>query len=265
MRGESEFPEDVVGPVATGDVPYHLIAQRELDDRASVSVMYNPSHLDVVNPVAMGRTRGLQRVYRDGDYADAEAKKSRWTDKECLALSGAPHYEVGGTVHLVVNNQLGFTATAATGRSSRYCTDLAKFIATPVVHVNADDPEMVVKATRIAFNYQRKFRKDVFVDLNCFRRWGHTEPDDPTYTNPLVYNTIINNRPSIPDRYLERLIESKVLSDEEATEMAREYTSRLNEGLKRADDYVPEDTCCLTATTGPAPSTAPADWSDSCS
>ncbi|CAB0042891.1 unnamed protein product [Trichogramma brassicae] len=262
MRGSSEFPEEYVGGGATGDVSYHLIARRELDERVSVGMMYNPSHLDAANPVSMGRTRGLQRVFGDGDYSeDGAESKSRWADKvlnvqihgdaayaaqgvnqECLALSGAPHYEIGGTVHLVVNNQLGFTAPAATGRSSRYCTDLAKFIAAPVIHVNADDPEMVVKATRIAFNYQRKFRKDVFVDLNCFRRWGHTEQDDPTYTNPLVYNMIINNRPSIPDRYVKRLIESKVLSDEEATEMVREHTSKLNEGLKRADDYVPEDT-----------------------
>uniref|UniRef100_A0ABD2VZI4 Dehydrogenase E1 component domain-containing protein n=1 Tax=Trichogramma kaykai TaxID=54128 RepID=A0ABD2VZI4_9HYME len=262
MRGESEFPEDVVGPVATGDVPYHLIAQRELDDRASVSVMYNPSHLDVVNPVAMGRTRGLQRVYRDGDYADAEAKKSRWTDK---VLNVQIH---GDAAYAAARSESGVPGVVgcAALRGRRHRAPRGE----QSIGLHGDGRhrkivEMVVKATRIAFNYQRKFRKDVFVDLNCFRRWGHTEPDDPTYTNPLVYNTIINNRPSIPDRYLERLIESKVLSDEEATEMAREYTSRLNEGLKRADDYVPEDTCCLTATTGPAPSTAPADWSDSCS
>ncbi|CAB0031967.1 unnamed protein product [Trichogramma brassicae] len=259
LRGLAEFPEDAK---ATGDVISHFVAHTELEsngeDKLSVSMLYNPSHLEAVNPVAMGRTRGLQQVLRDGDYADAEA--SRWADKvlnvqihgdaayagqgvnqECLALSGAPHYEIGGSIHMVVNNQLGFTTPASRGRSSRYCTDLAKFIAAPVIHVNGDDPEMVVRATRIAFDYQRKFRKDVFVDLNCFRRWGHNELDDPTFTNPLIYN-IINNRPSIPDRYVERLIENKVFSNEDAVEIVNKHTSKLNKCLKRVDDYEPKAT-----------------------
>ncbi|CAB0042711.1 unnamed protein product [Trichogramma brassicae] len=259
LRGESEFPEDAK---ATGDISFHMIGQTELGNgRVSVSMLYNPSHLDSVNAVAMGQTRALQHLHRDGGYSeDAAEGSTRWADKvlnvqihgdaaytgqgvnqECLAMSRVPHYEIGGSVHTVLNNQLGFTQPAARGRSSRYCTDLAKFIAAPVVHVNADDPEMVLRAARIAFDYQRKFRKDVFVDLNCFRRRGHHELDDPTFTNPLMYK-IINNRPSIPDRYVERLIEAKVLSAEAAAKMTNEYTSKLEECLRRADDYEPEAT-----------------------
>lgn len=110
-----------------------------------------------------------------------------------MALSKAPHFDIGGTIHFTVNNQVGFTTPAERGRSSRYCTDLAKIISAPVIHVNGDHPEMIVKAARVAFEYQRKFRKDVFLDMNCYRQWGHNELDDPTLTNPKLYS-IIHNR-----------------------------------------------------------------------
>ncbi|XP_008214961.1 probable 2-oxoglutarate dehydrogenase E1 component DHKTD1 homolog, mitochondrial isoform X1 [Nasonia vitripennis] len=256
LRGLSEFPDDAK---ATGDVISHFVSSMELPlTGLHVSMLYNPSHLEAVNPVSMGRTRGLMQILKEGAYSDDP--NAQWSDQvlnvqvhgdaaytgqginqECLALSGAPHFEIGGSIHMVVNNQVGFTTPAARGRSSRYCTDLAKFISSPVIHVNADDPESVVKATRIAFRYQRKFRKDVFVDLNCFRRWGHNELDDPTFTNPLTYK-IIHNRRSIPDRYLDELINAKVLSQEQANMIVEQFTEKLAEALRRVDDYVPQAT-----------------------
>ncbi|XP_011306220.1 probable 2-oxoglutarate dehydrogenase E1 component DHKTD1, mitochondrial, partial [Fopius arisanus] len=204
LKGLPEFPDDVK---ATGDVPSHFVSSVDLNlttKKLHVTMLYNPSHLEAVNPVSMGKTRGIMQCLKDGAYA--EDGRRRWSDKvlnvqvhgdaayagqgvnqESLALSGVPHFEIGGTIHLVVNNQLGFTTPADRGRSSRYCTDIAKSISAPILHVNGDSPEIVVKATRIAFAYQRKFRKDFFIDMNCFRRWGHNELDDPTFTNPILY------------------------------------------------------------------------------
>ncbi|XP_076639220.1 putative 2-oxoadipate dehydrogenase complex component E1 homolog [Colletes latitarsis] len=256
LRGLSEFPD---GVNATGDVISHLVSSIDLDvdgKNLHVTMLRNPSHLEAVNPVSMGKTRGTMQAVKDGAYDDDG--NARWSDKvlnvqvhgdaayagqgvnqECLALSEVPHFEIGGTVHLVINNQLGFTTPPTRGRSSRYCTDLAKMISAPVLHVNGDDPEMVVRATRIAFEYQRRFRRDVFVDLNCFRRWGHNELDDPVITNPITYK-IINNRPSVPDRYLEELVKSNVLSTEMAKNIVDTHNAWLNQALKQVDNYTPQ-------------------------
>ncbi|XP_015428889.1 PREDICTED: probable 2-oxoglutarate dehydrogenase E1 component DHKTD1, mitochondrial [Dufourea novaeangliae] len=258
LRGFSEFPD---GVKATGDVISHLVSSTDLDidgRNLHVTMLRNPSHLEAVNPVSMGKTRGMMQAFKDGAYS--ENVDRRWSDKvlniqvhgdaayaaqgvdqECLALSSVPHFEIGGTIHLVVNNQLGFTTPASRGRSSRYCTDLAKMIEAPVIHVNGDDPEMVVYATRLAFMYQRTFRKDVFVDLNCFRRWGHNELDDPLFTNPVIYK-IIQNRSSVPDRYLDKLVKCNIFTVEKARETVDNYTAWLNQTLKQVDSYVPEPT-----------------------
>nr|XP_034185843.1 probable 2-oxoglutarate dehydrogenase E1 component DHKTD1 homolog, mitochondrial isoform X1 [Osmia lignaria] len=256
LRGFSEFPDNVI---TSGDVISHLVSSTDLtigEKKLHVTMLRNPSHLEAVNPVSMGKTRGTMQAVKDGAYS--EDANACWSDKvlnvqvhgdaayaaqgvdqECLALSAVPHFEIGGTVHLVINNQLGFTTPASRGRSSRYCTDLAKMISAPVIHVNADDPEMVVRATRVAFKYQRKFRKDVFVDLNCFRRWGHNELDDPVFTNPIIYK-IIHNRPTIPDRYLKKLNEANVLSKTEATSIVENHSARLDRALKEVDSYIPQ-------------------------
>ncbi|XP_033198783.2 2-oxoadipate dehydrogenase complex component E1 [Bombus vancouverensis nearcticus] len=258
LRGYSEFPDNVN---ATGDVISHFVSSTNLDiNRKSlhVTVLRNPSHLEAVNPVSMGKTRGMMQANKDGAYS--EDANAQWSDKvlniqvhgdaayaaqgvdqECLALSAVPHFEIGGTVHLMINNQLGFTTPASRGRSSRYCTDLAKMISAPVIHVNGDDPEMVIRAARIAFKYQRKFRKDVFLDLNCFRRWGHNELDDPAFTNPVIYK-IIHSRPSVPDRYLDKLVKNNVLPMEKAKNIIEDHKAKLNQGLNEADNYVPQPT-----------------------
>ncbi|XP_076247619.1 2-oxoadipate dehydrogenase complex component E1 isoform X1 [Calliopsis andreniformis] len=258
LRGFSEFPD---GTNTTGDVISHLVSSTDLHIKGRelhVTMLRNPSHLEAVNPISMGKTRGIMQVMKDGAYNDDE--QSQWSDKvlniqvhgdaayaaqgvdqECLALSGVPHFEIGGTVHLVVNNQLGFTTPASRGRSSRYCTDLAKMISSPVIHVNGDYPEMVVRATRIAFKYQRRFRKDVFVDLNCFRRWGHNELDDPSFTNPVIYK-IIQNRSSVPDQYLKELVEANVLSMKKAKTITEKHNAWLSQALKEVDNYIPQPT-----------------------
>ncbi|XP_015608357.1 probable 2-oxoglutarate dehydrogenase E1 component DHKTD1 homolog, mitochondrial [Cephus cinctus] len=258
LRGFSEFPDDVQ---ATGDVTSHFTSSVNLNidnEKLHVTMLYNPSHLEAVNPVSMGKTRATMHALEDGAYSDRE--DAQWSDKvlnlqvhgdaaytgqgvnqECLAMSYTPHFEIGGSIHIIVNNQVGFTTPASRGRSSRYCTDLAKFIAAPVIHVNGDDPEMVIRATRIAFKYQRKFRKDVFIDFNCFRRRGHNELDDPTFTNPAIYR-IIQNRQSIPDRYLENLIESNVVTPEEGKSIIQKHTDYLSQALMQVDNYIPQPT-----------------------
>lgn len=140
---------------------------------------------------------------------------------------------------MIINNQVGFTTPAERGRSTRYCTDLAKSINAPVFHVNGDDPEALDIVTQLAFNYQQKFHKDVFIDLMCFRRWGHNELDDPTFTNPAIYK-IIHSRPfSVPDLYAKRLIEANVVTDDDVKKCTENYTQHLNNELESANSYKP--------------------------
>ncbi|KAF2897265.1 hypothetical protein ILUMI_08905 [Ignelater luminosus] len=259
LRGLPDFPDNYK---ATGDVLSHCISSTDLsiDDKfLHVTVLYNPSHLEAVNPVSMGKTRAKQMEYRDGDYSSSETQK--WSDKilnlqvhgdaafagqginqECLTLCGVPHFEVGGSVHLVVNNQIGFTTPSDRGRTSRYCTDLAKMISSPVLHVNGDDPELVLKAARVAFEYQRKFRKEVFVDMNCYRQWGHNELDDPTFTNPSLYK-IIHSRKTVPDLYSQKLEGEGVITKKDIEATVSEHYAWLNEHLNATESYVPEAPC----------------------
>lgn len=254
LGGFSEFLDTIK---CTGDVISHLISSTDLNiDKKSlhVTMLRNPSHLEIVNPVAMGKTRGVMQTIKEAAYSDNEnatwgnrviniqihgdaAYPGQGVNQECLVLSKTPHFEIGGTIHLIINNQLGFTTPSSRSRSSKYCTDLAKIISAPVIHVNGDNPEMVVRAARIAFKYQRQFRKDVFVDLNCFRRWGHNELDDPTITNPLMYK-IIQNRASIPDRYVEKLIDVNIITREKVTDIVKNHTVWLNKTLKESSKIV---------------------------
>jgi probable 2-oxoglutarate dehydrogenase E1 component DHKTD1 len=175
-----------------------------------VSLLPNPAHLEAVNPVSMGKTRSQLQAMQDGAFS-SDSNKPFGTSalniqlhgdaaftgqgivQECLMMSGLPHFDIGGTIHLIINNQLGSTTPANRGRRTEYCTDLAKSIGAPVFHVNGDDPEALTLVTRLALEYRNKFRKDVFIDFNCWRRWGHNEMNEPTFTNPVQYE-IINNR-----------------------------------------------------------------------
>lgn len=153
-------------------------------------------------------------------------------------MAYVPHYEVGGTIHMIINNQVGFTTPGDRGRSTRYSTDLAKCIMAPVFHCNGDDPEALACVTQLAFNYQQKFHKDVFIDLMCFRRWGHNELDDPTFTNPAIYK-IIHSRKSIPDSYAERLMHENIFTKDEIQQCVDSYTKYLNSELDKSKFYEP--------------------------
>lgn len=170
-------------------------------------MLHNPSHLEAVNPVAMGKARSKQQSLRDGAFNDDRCKEfgsevmsvvvhgdaaipGQGINQECLMMAYTPNFDIGGTIHLVINNQIGYTTPSDRGRSSRHPTDIAKSINAPVVHVNSEDPELMLVVTKLAVDYQRRFRKDIFIDMNCFRRLGHNELDDPSMTNPLMYQTI---------------------------------------------------------------------------
>ncbi|XP_058537898.1 2-oxoadipate dehydrogenase complex component E1 isoform X2 [Neofelis nebulosa] len=259
MRGLSEFPE---GVSATGDVLSHLTSSVDLDFGAHhplhVTMLPNPSHLEAVNPVAVGKTRGRQQSRQDGDYSpDSSAQPG---DKviclqvhgdasfcgqgivpETFTLSNLPHFRIGGSVHLIVNNQLGYTTPAERGRSSLYCSDIGKLVGCAVIHVNGDSPEEVVRATQLAFEYQRQFRKDVIVDLLCYRQWGHNELDEPFFTNPVMYK-IIRARKSIPDTYAEHLIANGLMTEEEVSDIKTSYYAKLNDHLTNMAHYSPSAT-----------------------
>uniref|UniRef100_A0A1I8PJ39 Transketolase-like pyrimidine-binding domain-containing protein n=1 Tax=Stomoxys calcitrans TaxID=35570 RepID=A0A1I8PJ39_STOCA len=256
LSGESEFPD---GCLAMSDVisHFHISDDIKVDDKTiRFSMVRNPSHLEAANPVSMGKARSKQQTLKDGAFSDDPEKRFASTvlnvilhgdaafagqgiNQECLNMAYVPHFEVGGSIHLIVNNQVGFTTPGDRGRSTDYTSDLAKTIQCPVFHVNGDDPEMLALVTKLAFDYQRQFRKDIFIDLNCFRRWGHNELDDPTFTNPKVYG-IVNNRKSVPDMYSEKLVNESVLSPEEAAKIRSEYMDYLNQELLAVPKYKPE-------------------------
>jgi len=251
MKGLPEFPPEQYG---AGDVLSHLTASLEIGN-VHVTMLPNPSHLEAVNPVAVGKTRAKHLTVGGGEYGTGTmgdsalcvqihgdaAVAGQGINMETLQIANVPHYSVGGSLHLVVNNQVGFTTPGERGRSSRHCTDLAKQIGAPVIHVNGDHPEDLVKATRLAIEYRQKFKKDIFVNLVCFRRWGHNELDDPTFTNPALYS-IIHARRSVPDNYSDKLIENGTLSTEERSEVVSQHTEMLNENFRMMDAYKPERT-----------------------
>nr|XP_054291996.1 2-oxoadipate dehydrogenase complex component E1 isoform X2 [Pongo pygmaeus] len=256
MRGLSEFPENFS---ATGDVLSHLTSSVDLDFGAHhplhVTMLPNPSHLEAVNPVAVGKTRGRQQSRQDGDYSPDNSAQpgdrviclqvhgdasfcGQGIVPETFTLSNLPHFRIGGSVHLIVNNQLGYTTPAERGRSSLYCSDIGKLVGCAIIHVNGDSPEEVVRATRLAFEYQRQFRKDVIIDLLCYRQWGHNELDEPFFTNPIMYK-IIRARKSIPDTYAEHLIAGGLMTQEEVSEIKSSYYAKLNDHLNNMAHYSP--------------------------
>lgn len=220
-----------------------------------VSLLPNPSHLEIVNPMAVGKVRAKLKQLQNYDYSSSSsddtnplvlaiqthgdaALQGQGVNQETLGFANVPHYRVGGSLHFVVNNQVGFTTPQERGRSSRYASDIGKMIGCPVLHVNGDTPEDLIKCTRIALQYRQIFHKDVFLDLVCFRRWGHNEVDDPTFTNPLMYK-LIHQRKSIPDTYCDKLINEGLLEASALKEIIDNHTAFLNEELKSAENYQP--------------------------
>jgi 2-oxoglutarate decarboxylase len=222
----------------SGDVKYHLGAEGEFlsdsGDKIKVSVAANPSHLEAVDPVLEGITRAKQDVLNQGEkfpvlpmlvHGDA-AFAGQGVVAETLNLSQLRGYRTGGTIHLIVNNQVGFTTSPAQSRSSLYCTDVARMVQAPIFHVNGDDPEACIRVARLAFEYRQAFNKDVVIDLVCYRRRGHNEGDDPSYTQPLMYDLIEQKR-SVRKLYTESLIGRGDITMAEAEQVLKDYQQQL--------------------------------------
>jgi 2-oxoglutarate dehydrogenase E1 component len=222
----------------SGDVKYHLGAEGAFvagsGDTIKVSIAANPSHLETVDPVLEGIARAKQDVLNKGAaypvlplliHGDA-AFAGQGVVAETLNLSQLRGYRTGGTIHVVVNNQVGFTTSPASSRSSLYCTDVARMVQAPIFHVNGDDPEACIRVARLAFEYRQAFNKDVVIDLVCYRRRGHNEGDDPSYTQPLMYDLIEQKR-SVRKLYTESLIGRGDITVEEAEQVLKDYQQQL--------------------------------------
>ena len=220
---------------------YHLGAEGEFvsgsGDKIKVSVAANPSHLEAVDPVLEGIARAKQDVLNRGAefpvlpllvHGDA-AFAGQGVVAETLNLSQLRGYRTGGTIHVVVNNQVGFTTSPGSSRSSLYCTDVARMVQAPIFHVNGDDPEACIRVARLAFEYRQAFNKDVVIDLVCYRRRGHNEGDDPSYTQPLMYDLIEQKR-SVRKLYTESLIGRGDITIEEAEQVLQATTSSSSSG-----------------------------------
>ena len=246
---ESNFlPEDVQGH---GDVKYHLgtsCDHRTRDGRdIHLDLNFNPSHLEMVNPVVLGAVRARQDFVGDAARASCipvlihgdAAFAGEGIVPETLALAELPHYETGGTIHILVNNQVGFTTSPADARRSRYATDVARVEDAPVFHVNADDPEAVVQTAALAVAYRMRFKRDVFVDLVCYRKYGHNELDDPTFTQPVMYAAIAKH-PPVSQAYAGQLVRAGVLDEAGVQALRSELTATFQEAHARERSAPPQ-------------------------
>jgi len=253
FQGGSATPDDVLG---SGDVKYHLGASsdREFDgNQVHLSLTANPSHLEIVDPVVLGKARAKQ------------AQRATWTEEgealhqlrarvmpllihgdaafagqgvvaECFALSGLRGYRTGGTMHFIINNQIGFTTAPHYSRSSPYPSDVALMVQAPIFHVNGDDPEAVTFAAKVATEYRQLFGKDVVIDMFCYRRFGHNEGDDPTMTQPIMYRRV-KDQPTTLEIYRKRLVEEGVVSDAEVEEWIGDFNAFLDREFEAGKNY----------------------------
>lgn len=239
---ENYIPDAVGGD---GDVKYHLGYEAELvtseGKKIDVRLAANPSHLEIVNPVVEGKVRARQRIHGDLErrkvcpvliHGDA-AFAGQGVVAETLNFSQLPGYRTGGTVHFVINNQIGFTTNPADARSTRYCTDVAKLIEAPVFHVNGDDPEAVCYVTQLALEFRIKFRRDVVIDMVCYRRHGHNESDEPAFTQPLMYKSI-RSHDLVSKIYTDKLIAEGSLTQADSDAIAAEYTAAMEAAFQKA-------------------------------
>ena len=246
FQGGSYKPEDVDG---SGDVKYHLGASsdRTFDgNTVHLSLTANPSHLEAVNPVVLGKVRAKQDQYNDTErgsvlpillHGDA-AFAGQGVVAECFGLSGLKGHRTGGTIHIIVNNQIGFTTSPSYSRSSPYPTDIALMVEAPIFHVNGDDPEAVVHAARVATEYRQKFHKDVVLDIFCYRRFGHNEGDEPMFTNPAMYTRIKRQKTTL-QLYTDRLVKDGLIPEGEIEDMKAAFQARLNEEFEVGRNFKP--------------------------
>ena len=248
FQGGSTLPSDIEG---SGDVKYHMGASsdRSFDDNSvHLSLTANPSHLEIVNPVVLGKARAKQAftlretpdagrghvlpLLLHGDAAFA----GQGVVAECFAISGVKGFRVGGTIHFIVNNQIGFTTAPSFSRTSPYPSDVALMVEAPIFHVNGDDPEAVVFAAKVATEYRQQFGKDVVIDMFCYRRFGHNEGDDPTMTSPLMYARI-KDQPSTREIYSARLVGEGVVTDAEVNGWIDEFAAFLDTEFEAGKTY----------------------------
>ena len=246
FQGGSFKPEDVDG---SGDVKYHLGASsdREFDgNNVHLSLTANPSHLEAVNPVVIGKARAKQQQLGDHDrvkvlpillHGDA-AFAGQGVVAECFGLSGLKGHKTGGTIHLVVNNQIGFTTSPHNSRSSPYPTDIALMVEAPIFHVNGDDPEAVVHAARVATEFRQKFHKDVVIDMFCYRRFGHNEGDEPMFTQPSMYREIKKHKTTL-QLYSDKLVQDGLIAEGEVEDMKAAFQAELNEEFEAGKVFRP--------------------------
>ena len=248
FKGGSFKPDDVEG---SGDVKYHLGASSDRifdGNNVHLSLTANPSHLEIVDPVVLGKTRAKQDQHAcdpeerncvlplliHGDAAFA----GQGVVAECCGLSGLKGHRTGGSLHFIINNQIGFTTNPRFSRSSPYCTDVAKMVEAPIFHVNGDDPESVVHVAKIATEFRQKFQKPVVIDMVCYRRYGHNEADEPMFTQPRMYRVIKKHTP-VATKYGERLVAEQVLSQQQVDEMRSGFRAHLESEFTAADHYKP--------------------------
>ena len=251
FQGGSSVPSDIEG---SGDVKYHLGAssEREFDgQKVHLSLTANPSHLEIVNPVVLGKARAKQTFDRMEDSACSGSKvlplllhgdaafAGQGVVAECFALSELKGYETAGTIHFIVNNQIGFTTAPRFSRSSPYPSDVALMVQAPILHCNGDDPEAVVFCAKVAAEYRQEFGKDVVIDMFCYRRFGHNEGDDPTFTQPLMYAKI-KGQPSTREIYTTRLVGEGVITQDTVDGLIKEFEDFLSAEFEAGKTYEPE-------------------------
>lgn len=239
-------------PGQTGDVKYHLGIDSQVTTpsgkQCNVSYLPNPSHLEAENPVAIGKTRAIQD--QDGGYQDGTvcinlhgdaALAGQGVVYETLTLSQLSNYSTGGTIHITVNNQVGFTTDPQDSRSTLYCTDVAKAINAPIFHVNGDDPEAVAFFFRLAADWRAAFKSDVFIDLVCYRRYGHNEMDQAAFTQPHLYNTTIAQQRPVLDIYTDKLLKDGTITQPEASAITEKAWNALASAFEASKTYTPPD------------------------
>ncbi len=247
FQGGAAHPEDVEG---SGDVKYHLgaSADREFDNnRVHLSLTSNPSHLEAEDSIVLGKARAKQQQLHDtlertsvlplllhGDAAFA----GQGVVAECFAMSGVKGFRTGGTIHFIINNQIGFTTAPAYARSSPYPSDVALMVQAPIFHVNGDDPEAVVHCARIATEFRQLFHKDVVIDMFCYRRFGHNETDEPSFTQPLMYRAI-KDHPSTLEIYKRKLIAEGTITEADAKAMSDSFNRKLDAEFEAAKSHRP--------------------------
>jgi len=255
FQGNLNDPNEVLG---SGDVKYHLgvSSDREFDGKKiHLSLTPNPSHLEAVDPVVVGKVRAKQTLLQDKTtdkvfgiliHGDA-AMAGQGIVAETFAMSQLRGFRTGGTIHFVINNQIGFTTTPHYGRSAPYCTEIAKMVQAPIFHVNGDDPEAVVHVCRLAAEYRNLFKEDVVVDMFCYRRSGHNEADEPMFTQPLMYKKIKNHSTTL-NLYKEQLVKEEVLTEEEAKIKISDFKKFLDSEFELSKSYKPNKVDWLDGT-----------------